>query len=36
MENPDCQLEPWEAAQCPKLGPTFNQIVRRSQRLFFC
>jgi len=29
MKNPDCSLQPWEAAQCPKLGPTFKQIVEK-------
>jgi len=29
MENPGCSLQPWEAAQCPKLGPTFEQIVEK-------
>lgn len=29
MKNPDCSLQPWEAAQCPKLGATFEQIVEK-------
>jgi hypothetical protein len=29
MRNPDCNLNPWESAQCPKLGPTFKQIVEK-------
>ncbi len=27
MENLDCSLQSCEAAQCPKLEPTFNQVV---------
>jgi hypothetical protein len=29
MKNPDCTLQPWEAAQCPKLGSSFDQIVEK-------
>lgn len=29
MINPNCHLQPWEAAQCPKLGSTFEQIVEK-------
>jgi hypothetical protein len=29
MENPDCSLQPWEAAQCPKLGPAFTLLVEK-------
>jgi hypothetical protein len=35
VENPDCQLETWEVAQCPKLGPTFEQIVERIVQVDF-
>ena len=29
MKNPNCHLQPWEAAKCPKLGSTFEQIVEK-------
>jgi len=29
MKTPNCNLESWEAAQCPKLGPTCEQIVEK-------
>ena len=31
----NCNLEPWEAAQCPKLGPTFKQIVEKATEADF-
>jgi hypothetical protein len=29
MRTPDCSLQPWEVAQCPKLGSSFDQIVEK-------
>ena len=29
MKTPNCNLESWEAAQCPKLGPICEQIVEK-------
>jgi len=29
MQNPYCTLQPWEVAQCPKLGSSFGQIVEK-------
>jgi hypothetical protein len=35
MKNPDCRLQDWQAADCPKLGPTFNQIIERVAKVDF-
>lgn len=29
MQNPDCHLQPWKAAQCQKFRATFEQIVEK-------
>lgn len=35
MKNPDCSLQPWEAAQCPKLGPTFYDVTEKVAKIIF-
>jgi|WetSurMetagenome_2_1015567.scaffolds.fasta_scaffold438345_2 hypothetical protein len=29
MKKLDCNLESWQAAECPNLGPTFTQIMEK-------
>ncbi len=33
MQPTACSLNSWEAAECPKLGPTFKQIVEKTTKI---
>lgn len=35
MKNPDCTLQPWEVAQCPKVQEAFTQVTEKTVNITY-